>query len=185
MGTSYNTGIVYGHDLGDLDGWDAAPAWMLDAGGSVDDWDPDDHLAAKLGWEPAPFPDHAYAGEPDWRATPEERQRWRAHLDTHPDMVAYRANQERKRMTLQAADYGCSIDSYGHAEGDLTLLIKVDASEVSSDIWTAKRLDDVWPHGRSVNYTEWNARLERYLDALEIPREIAGDPGWMLVGSVG
>ena len=42
MGTNYNTLVFWGVDLGDLDGWNAAPAWMLDQNGDLaGDWDPE------------------------------------------------------------------------------------------------------------------------------------------------
>lgn len=181
MGTSCNTLVFYGVDLGDLtdpdtyDTW--APAWMLDDDGSIDDWDPADHLARKLGWEPVPFPDHAVITAPDRFGVPSRRMD-----DQHPDYIAYRAGQGRRAEILRTADYGCSIDSYGHSEGDLALLVQVDASVVSGDVWTCRRLDTATIGG---NVSDWNVLLERYLDALEIPTEHRTAPGWLLTGSVG
>jgi hypothetical protein len=184
MGTSYNTLVFYGVDLGDLSDGDGnlwAPAWMLDADGLLD-WDPEDHLAKKLGWTPIPFPDHAVITAPDRFGRPSRRMN-----TEHPDYVAYSANQDRKRMTLAAADFGCTLDDYGHAEGDLTLLVQVDASVVKGDVWTCRRLELKDPAVAVGSYPprEWRERLERYLGALEIPAEHRPAPGWHLTGWVG
>lgn len=178
MGVNYNTGVLYGIDLGDLDGWDDAPAWMLDADGDFSgDWDPEEFLAKALGWEPVPYPDHAVITAPDRFGQPSRR------MDhEHPDYLAYQANRDRMRMTLVAADLGCSLDSYGHSDGDLTLLVKVNASEVSSDIWTAKPL--VMDRDLELEQ-QWTAKLAHYLEVLEIKAERLDRPGWLLVGSVG
>lgn len=183
MGVNYSTGVLYGVDLGDLDGWDAAPAWMLNDAGDVDDWDPEEFLAGKLGgWTDMPYPEHLDRGAPGYDRSYQERDAWEAQKREHPDYRAWSANLDRKREIVAAADFGCSIDSYGHSEGDLTLLVKVDASEVSSDIWTAKPLDSAV---MVADTSEWERKLARYLDALEIPAEPYGEPGWLLVGSVG
>jgi len=167
MGTSYNTLIFYGVDLGDLadpdtyESW--APAWMRGPGGPIDEWDPDDHLARKLGWQEVPWP----GGSVDIFSP--EYEEWA------------RSRTEAARL-VKEADYGCTLDSYGHAEGDLTLLVQVDASVIKGGVWTCVRLDGVavqqWR-------PDWNERLERYLDALEIPAERRPEPGWHLTGWVG
>jgi hypothetical protein len=184
MGTSYNTALVFGVDLGDLTDPDTyetwAPAWMLDDDGSIDDWDPSDQLARKLGWEPVPFPDHAVVTAPDRFGVPSRR------MDVqHPDYIAYRASRDHRAELLKAADYGCSIDSYGHSEGDLALLVQVDASVVRGDIWRCVPVDPATLNPSLGEALGWAAKLERYLDALEIPTEHRTAPGWLLTGSVG
>lgn len=187
MGTSYSTLLFWGVDLGDLtdpgsyETW--APAWMLDEDGDFDDWDPDEMLAVKLGWDPeaAPYPDHL--AEPGYDRPYRERDAWRRDvLQVHPEYLAWSANLDRKSELIKAADYGCSIDRYGHSDGDLALLVKVDASVVSSDIWTCVPLDPATIGG---NVSDWIGLLTRYLAALEIPAERAGAPGWFMTGSVG
>lgn len=165
MGTNYNTLVFYGVDLGDLSDQDTyetwAPAWMLDSAGAID-WDPDDYLARKLGWQEVPWTPGA-----DWRS---------------PEYEGWARSRTEARRLVQAANYGCSIDSYGHSEGDLSLLVQVDASVVSGDIWRCVPVPELAPAGER---SRWSAMLERYLDALEIPTERAGAPGWFLTGSVG
>jgi hypothetical protein len=186
MGINYNTLVFYGVDLGDLtdsgtyDTW--APAWMLDDSGAIDDWDPTDHLARGLGWEPVPFPSHVYATEPPFSAGQAARDVWRKDvLGRDPDVIAYRANQEHRAELLKIADYGCSLDSYGHHEGDLALLVQVDASVVKGDVWRCVPIE----HLVGADVPAWNAQLARYLDVLEIPVEHRPAPGWHLTGSVG
>lgn len=193
MGTNYNTALVFGVDLGDLsdpdtyDTW--APAWMLDDDGSIGDWDPGDHLARKLGWaDDAPFPSHVYDTEPGRHGLgrPADRGHWIAEVrDVHPDYIAYKASRDHRAALLKAADYGCSLDSYGHCDGDLALLVKVDASEVTGDVWRCVPVDPATLNPSLGEALGWAAKLERYLDALEIPVEHRPVPGWLLTGSVG
>jgi hypothetical protein len=169
MGTNYKTALVFGVDLGDLTDPDTcetwAPAWMLDDDGSIDDWDPGDHLARKLGWQEVPRTPGADRGSPEY-------EEW------------VRSRTEAKRL-VKAADYGCSIDSYGHSEGDLSLLVQVDASVVSGDVWRCVPVDPATLNPSLGEALGWAAKLERYLDALEIPTEHRTVPGWLLTGSVG
>jgi hypothetical protein len=165
MGTNYNTLVFYGVDLGDLTDPDTyetwAPAWMLDSMGQVDDWDPENHLARKLGWQEVPWTSGADRDSPEY-------EEWA------------RSRTEARRL-LKEADYGCSLDSYGHSEGDLSLLVLADASVVSGDIWRCVPVQ----HLVGAAVPEWDALLERYLDTLEIPTERRTAPGWFLTGSVG
>ena len=185
MGMSLDTYFFWGVDLGDMttaapeyEHW--TPAWMLPDGEDGDlDWDPTDYLAGKLGWEPTPFPSHAVLrGVPDRFGYVSER------IDCeHPDYIAYRTSRDRQGELLKAADYGCEIGHYGSCEGDTLLYVAVSASLVSSDAWTCKRVTMFRTHEDDGDV--WADKLTRYLNALDIPLDKIGLPGWHVTGFYG
>lgn len=184
MGMSLSTYLFWGVDLADMstgspDWEDWTPAWMRPDGEDGDlEWDPGDHLAGMLGWSDMPWPANAVVKRaPDrygWSSDDVDR--------THPDWVAYEANRTRRAELLDAADYGCEIDSYGATEGDTRLYVAVSASVVKSDAWTCEPIEDrMIPTAPVI----WGTRLTSYLQLLDIPLDKAGPMGWYMTGYYG